>query len=69
VAERCAIPVTWTSIAVDLVLLSHYDHLLQAVELSILSTATQHHANTLSLLQDIPGVPCAAPCIFNSGCC
>jgi transposase len=47
VAERCSDPAVQQSIAVDLVLLCYYDPLLRDIELSILKTAKQHHANTL----------------------
>jgi len=43
-------------IEVDLALVGHYDQLLRDVELSILTTATQHDANTLSLLRPVPGI-------------
>jgi hypothetical protein len=33
--------------AVDLALINHYDCLLGDIELSILTTAEQHHAHTL----------------------
>jgi transposase len=41
---------------VDLALLSHDDELLRDVELTLLKTAKQHEANTLSLLQSVPGI-------------
>jgi transposase len=56
VAERCSDPAVQKSIEVDLALLGYYDPLLRDMELSILKTAKQHHANTLSLLQTVPGI-------------
>ncbi|HSF31554.1 MAG TPA: IS110 family transposase [Candidatus Tectomicrobia bacterium] len=56
VAERfddSAVPKT---IEVDLALITYDDELLKAIELSILTTAKQHDANTLSLLQTVPGI-------------
>jgi transposase len=56
VAERFADPAVQKSIEVDLALVSHYDALLRDVELTILKTAKQHDANTLYLLQTVPGI-------------
>jgi transposase len=56
VAERFPDPAVQKSIAVDLALIGHYDQLLRDVELSILHTARQHNANTLSLLRTVPGI-------------
>src|SRR5437867_8574355 len=56
VAERCREPAVQKSIAVDLALIGHDDQLLRDVELSILKTATQHHAQTLYLLRTVPGI-------------
>jgi hypothetical protein len=56
VAERCPEPAVPTSVEVDLALLAHDDQVLRNVELSILHTAKQHHANTLSLLRTVPGL-------------
>jgi transposase len=56
VAERfddAAVPKT---IAVDLALITYYDELLKALELSLLKTAKPHDANTLYLLQTVPGI-------------
>ena len=55
-AERFPEPAVQKSIAVDLALIGHYDQLLRDVELSILKTAKQHHAQTLSLLRTVPGI-------------
>ena len=56
VAERFADPAVQKSIEVDLALVSYYDELLRDVELTILKTAKQHDANTLYLLQTVPGI-------------
>jgi len=56
VAERFRDPAVHKSIEVDLALLGHYDHLLRAMELSILNTARENHANTLYLLRTVPGI-------------
>src|SRR5262249_2038850 len=49
-------PAVQTSIAVDLALIGHYDHLLNDVEFSIVHTANQHEPQTLSRLQSVPGI-------------
>jgi transposase len=41
---------------VDLALIDHYDRVPNDLELSILNTAKQHDAQTLSLLQTVPGI-------------
>jgi transposase len=56
VAERFADPAVHKSIEVDLALITHYDELLRDVELTILNTAKHHDANTLYLLQTVPGI-------------
>jgi transposase len=56
VAERFADPAVQKSIEVDLALISYYDDLLRDVELTIVQTAKQHDANTLSLRQTVPGI-------------
>jgi transposase len=56
VAERFSDPAVHKSIEVDLALVGHYDQLLRDVELSILTTAKQHDANTLYLLRTVPGI-------------
>jgi transposase len=56
VGERFADPAVQKSIEVDLALVSYYDELLRDVELTILKTAKQHDANTLYLLQTVPGI-------------
>jgi transposase len=44
------------SIEVDLALITYYDELLRDVELTIVKTAKHHDANTLYLLQTVPGI-------------
>jgi transposase len=56
VAERFADPAVQKSIEVDLALIGYYDELLRDVELTILNTAKHHDANTLYLLQTVPGI-------------
>jgi transposase len=56
VAERLPDPAVQKSVAVDLALLDFYDQRLSDVELSIVQTAKQHHAQTLYRLQSVPGI-------------
>src|SRR5262252_6876634 len=56
VAERFAEAAVHKTIEVDLALITYYDELLKDLELSLLNTAKQHDANTLSLLQTVPGI-------------
>src|SRR2546428_12782004 len=56
VAERFADPAVQKSIEVDLALITYYDELLHDVERTIVNTAKHHDANTLYLLQTVPGV-------------
>ena len=56
VAERFPDPAVQKSIEVDLALIGHDDQLLRDVERSILTTARQHHAQTLYLLRTVPGI-------------
>ena len=56
VAERFADPAVQKSIEVDLALIDYYDELLRDLELAIVTTAKQHDANTLYLLQTVPGI-------------
>src|SRR5262249_18538144 len=56
VAERFPDPAVQKSIEVDLALIGHYDDLLRDLELTIVTTAKQHEANTLYLLQTVPGI-------------
>jgi transposase len=56
VAERFADPAVQKSIAVDLALIRHDDSLLRDMELSVRTTATEHHTNTLYLLRTVPGI-------------
>lgn len=56
VAERFADPAVHKSIEVDLALIGYDDALLRDGELPIVKTATHHDANTLYLLQTVPGL-------------
>jgi transposase len=56
VAERFPDPAVQKSIEVDLALITYYDELLTDLELSIVSRAKQHDANTFYRLRSIPGV-------------
>jgi transposase len=56
VAERFADPAVQKSIEVDLALITYYDALLRDVELPIVKTAKHHDAQTLYLLQTVPGI-------------
>lgn len=56
IAERFADPAVQKSIEVDLALITYYDELLRDVELTIVQTAKHHDAQTLYLLQTVPGV-------------
>jgi transposase len=56
VAERFADPAVQKSLEVDLALITSYDELLRDVELTIVKTAKHHDAQTLSLLQTVPGI-------------
>jgi hypothetical protein len=56
VAKRLTAPAVQQSLAVDLALSGHSDHLLRAVALSVLQTAKQHNANTRSLRRTVPGI-------------
>jgi transposase len=56
VAERFADPAVQKSIEVDLALTTYYDALLGDVERTIVNTAKHHDANTLYLLQTVPGI-------------
>src|SRR5688572_10513583 len=56
VAERFPDPAVQKSIEVDLALIGHYDQLLRDVELTIVKTAKHHNAQTLYLLQTVPGI-------------
>jgi transposase len=55
-AERFHDPAVHKTIAVDLALIPYDDALRTALELSLLKTAQQHDANTLYLLQTVPGI-------------
>jgi transposase len=56
VAERFDEEAVQKTIEVDLALITYYDELLKDLELSLLKTAKQHDANTLYLLQTVPGI-------------
>jgi transposase len=56
VAERFTDAAVQKNIEVDLALITYYDELLRDLELSIIQTAKKHDANTLYLLQPVPGV-------------
>ena len=56
VAERFPDPTVHKSSAVDRALRGHDDHLLRAMEVSLLHTARVNHTNTLSLLRTGPGI-------------
>jgi transposase len=56
VAERFADLAVQKNIEVDLALITYYDQLLTDLELSIVKTAKQHDAQTLYLLQTVPGI-------------
>jgi transposase len=56
VAERFADPAVQKNIEVDLALVTYYDQLLTDLELSIVTAAKHHDANTLYLLQTVPGI-------------
>jgi transposase len=56
VAERCADPAVHKSIAVDLALITSYDALLRDVARTLVNTAKHHDAQTLYLLQTVPGI-------------
>ena len=56
VAERFPDPAVQKSVAVDLALIDSYDQLLSDVELTIVQTAKQPHAQTLYRLQSVPGI-------------
>lgn len=56
VAERFADAAVHQSIALDLALIDHYDHLLNDVELYIVNSAKQHDVNTFYRLRSVPGI-------------
>jgi transposase len=56
VAERFSDPAVQKSVEVDLALIDYYDRLLNDIELTILQTAKQHNAQSLSRLQSVPGI-------------
>src|SRR6266545_3901470 len=56
VAERFADPAVQKTIEVDLALITYYDQLLGDLELSLVKAAKHQDANTLYLLQTVPGI-------------
>jgi transposase len=56
VAERFEDVAVQKTIEVDLDLITYYDQMLNDLELFILKTAKQHDAQTLYLLQTVPGI-------------
>jgi transposase len=56
VADRFDDAAVQKNIEVDLALITYYDELLRDLELSIIQTAKKHDANTLYLLQTVPGI-------------
>jgi transposase len=56
VAERFADPAVQKSSEVDLALITYDDQLLGDLELSIIKAAKHHDANTLYVLQTVPGI-------------
>jgi transposase len=56
VANRFPDPAVQKTIEVDLALITYDDTLLSDLELDILTTAKQHDAHTLYLLQTVPGI-------------
>ena len=56
VAERFSDLAVQKTIEVDLALITYDDELLKDLELSLLQTAKQHDAQTLYLLQTVPGI-------------
>ena len=56
VAERFADPSAQSNVAFDLKRIGFYDDLLNQIELEILRHARKHDANTLHLLDSVPGV-------------
>jgi transposase len=56
VAERFPDPAVQKSLEVDLALIDYYDQLLSDLELHIVKAAKQHDAQTVYLLQTVPGI-------------
>ena len=65
VAERFTDPAVHKSVEVALALLDYDDQLLGDLELAMVKTAKQHDANTLYVLQTVPGI--GRSCV--SSCC
>ena len=56
VVERFPDSAVQKSMEVDLALIGYYDHLLRDLELHIVKAAKQHDAQTVYLLQTVPGI-------------
>ena len=56
VAERCDDPAVQKTMAIDLELITSYDQMRSDLARFILKTAKQHDAQTLYLLQTVPGI-------------
>jgi transposase len=56
VAERLPDPAVQKSLAVDLALIGYYDPWLSDIEFTLVKAAQQHDAQSLSLLQTVPGI-------------
>ena len=56
VADRFPDPAVQKSVEVDLALIDYYDQLLRDVELTIVQTAKEHHAQALYRRQSVPGI-------------
>jgi transposase len=56
VAEHFPDPEVQMSIAADLELIDHYDHLLNAIELFVVRNARHHDPHALYLLKTVPGI-------------
>src|SRR5205085_2653051 len=56
VAERFPDPAVHKSMEVDLALIDYYDQRLRDLELHIVKAAKQHDAQTIYLLQTVPGI-------------
>lgn len=56
VAEQFADPDVAISVAADLELIDHYDHLMKRLELAILNNARHHDPKALCLLRTVPGI-------------
>lgn len=64
VTERFPAPAVQKSMQVDLALIDSYAHLLGALELHIVKAAKQHEAQTVYLLQTVPGMGKILSCVL-----